>query len=120
VLAYIVLGHPLGAGSGELSLLSAAAGALLSHGQSVTLQDQLKRQLGIDVLAIEETGDVAGSMVTIGKYLSPKLYLSFGQALFTNASEARLRYSITPKWQLESRMTGETSGVDLFYLIEMK
>jgi translocation and assembly module TamB len=120
VLAYIVLGHPLGTGSGELSLLSAAAGALLSHGQSVTLQDQLKRQLGIDVIAIEDTGDVAGSMVTIGKYLSPKLYLSFGQALFTNASEARLRYSITPKWQLESRTTGETSGVDLFYLIEMK
>lgn len=120
VLAYIVLGHPLGAGSGELNLLSAAAGALLSHGQSVTLQDQLKRQLGIDVIAIEETGDVAGSMVTIGKYLSPKLYLSLGQALFTNASEARLRYSITPKWELESRTTGETSGVDLFYLIEMK
>ena len=118
ILAYIVLGHPLGTETGQLGLLSAAAGALLSHGQSVMLQNQFKRRLGIDVIAIEETGEATGSMVTVGKYLSPKLYLSFGQALFTNASEARLRYSITPKWELESRTSGETSGVDLFYRIE--
>jgi translocation and assembly module TamB len=57
-------------------------------------------------------------MVTIGKYLSPSLYLSFGQSIFTNASEARLRYTISKKWELESRVAGERSGVDLFYKIE--
>jgi len=82
------------------------------------LQEQIKRQLGIDVIELEGSGDVAGSMVTVGKYLSPKLYLSFGQALFNNASEARLRYSITPSWELESKTAGEKSGVDLYYNIE--
>lgn len=119
ILAYIILGHPLGTEPGQLSLLSAAAGVVLAHGQSVMLQEQIKRQLGIDVIALEGD-DMTGSMVTVGKYLSPKLYLSLGQALFTNASEARLRYNITPKWQLETRTTGEKSGVDLYYLIEMQ
>jgi translocation and assembly module TamB len=118
VLAYIVLGHPVGAETGQLSLLSAAAGAILSRSQSVLLQDKIRRQLGIDVIEVEESGDAAGSMVTIGKYLNPKLYLSLGQALFSNASEARLRYSIRPQWELESRTTGATSGIDLYYKLE--
>jgi translocation and assembly module TamB len=118
VLAYIVLGRPVGSETGQLSLLSAAAGAILSRGQSVALQEQFKRQLGIDVIEVEESGDAAGSMVTIGKYLNPKLYLSLGQALFSNASEARLRYSIRPQWELESRTTGATSGIDLYYKLE--
>ena len=119
ILAYIILGHPLGTEPGQLSLLSAAAGVVLAHGQSVMLQEQIKRQLGIDVIELEGGDDLTGSMVTVGKYLSPKLYLSLGQALFTNASEARLRYNITPKWQLETRTSAAKSGVDLFYLIEI-
>jgi translocation and assembly module TamB len=120
VLAYIILGHPLGEDSGQAGLLTAAAGALLARGESAVLQDRIKRRLGVDVLAVEGSGDVAGSMVTIGKYLSPKLYLSFGQSLFANASEARLRYSISKKWELESKAGAESSGVDLYYKIEFE
>lgn len=117
-LAYIILGHPLGDDAAQAGLLTAAAGALLARGESTVLQDRVKRRLGVDVLAVEGSGDVEGSMVTIGKYLSPSLYLSFGQSIFTNASEARLRYTISKKWELESRVAGERSGVDLFYKIE--
>jgi len=31
-----------------------------------------------------------------------------------------LRYSITPQWELESRTTGETSGIDLYYKLEFE
>jgi translocation and assembly module TamB len=120
VLAYIILGHPLGEDAAQAGLLTAAAGALLARGESAVLQDRIKRRLGVDVLAVEGTGDVAGSMVTIGKYLSPSLFLSFGQSIFTNASEARLRYTISKKWELESKVAGERSGVDLYYKIEFK
>jgi translocation and assembly module TamB len=119
VLAYIILGHPLGEDSGQAGLLTAAAGALLARGESTVLQDRIKRRLGVDVLTVESGGgDVAESMVTIGKYLSPKLYLSFGQSLFADASEARLRYNISKKWELESKAGAESSGVDLYYKIE--
>jgi translocation and assembly module TamB len=118
ILSYIVFGHPLHSSSGEFSLLSAAAGALLSRGESVMLQDQIKQQLGIDVIEVEGGDTLSGSMITVGKYLNPKLYLSFGQALFDNASETRLRYTISPRWELETKTTGEKSGGDIYYKIE--
>ncbi|MEZ4484360.1 MAG: translocation/assembly module TamB domain-containing protein [Syntrophotaleaceae bacterium] len=121
-LAYIVLGRPLARSSGEADLMMTAAGAMLSEGESVVLQDRLKRQLGLDTLGFEagdDEGDVAASMLTIGKYLSPNLYVSIGQSLFTETSEFRMRYSLGERWELES-MTGTESGVDLFYKIEFR
>ncbi len=121
VLAYIVLGHPLGQGDGgNTDLLMVAAGALLSKGESAVLQDRLKRSLGIDVLEVESGGsDTTSSRITIGKYLNPDLYISFGQSLFSNTQEARLRYNLTKRWQLESS-AGAQSAVDLYYQIKFR
>ena len=120
VLSYIVLGHPAGGDRQSAGLLMSAAGALLSRGESAVLQDRLKRGLGVDVLTVESGGsDVASSMVTIGKYLTPRLYISYGQSLFTESTVATLRYKLGEHWDLESKM-GEESGVDLFYKIEFK
>lgn len=121
-LAYIVLGRTTARNAGEADLLMTAGGVLLSQGESVVLRDRLKRQLGVDVLGFEQGSsqdNVSGSMLTIGKYLSPSLYVSIGQSLFTNTQSFRLRYSIGERWELESA-TGEESGVDLFYKIEFR
>jgi translocation and assembly module TamB len=121
-LAYIVLGRPLARSSGEADLMMTAAGALLSEGESVVLQDKLKRQLGLDVLGFEagdDQGDVATSMLTVGKYLSPNLYVGFGQSLFEETSEFRMRYTLGEHWEVESK-TGTESGVDLYYKIEFR
>jgi autotransporter translocation and assembly factor TamB len=125
-LAYIILGRASARNAGEADLLMTAGGLLLSQGESVVLRDRLKRQLGIDVLGFEAgsatgTGqeEISGSMLTIGKYLSPSLYVSIGQSLFANTQEFRLRYSLGTHWELEST-TGEESGVDLFYKIEFR
>jgi translocation and assembly module TamB len=120
ILAYIVLGRPLGEDRGQADMLMLAAAALLSKGESVVLQDRLKRRLGVDVLEVEAgDGDVSTSMVTVGKYLSPKLYISFGYSLFTDTNEIGLRYGITENWEIESKM-GIESGVDLYYKIEFE
>jgi translocation and assembly module TamB len=117
VLAYIVLGHPVGGDSGQAGLLMGAAATLLSQGESAVLQDRIKRQLGIDVLDVQAgNGDVTQSVVTVGKYLSPELYVSFGQSIFTNTSQVGLRYDLDRHWQVESTM-GTESGVDLYYRI---
>ncbi|MEZ4600812.1 MAG: translocation/assembly module TamB domain-containing protein [Syntrophotaleaceae bacterium] len=119
-LAYIVLGRPFAADGGEASLLMTAAGALLGRGESVVLQDRLKRQLGVDVLGFEAgEGDITESMLTIGKYLNPDLYVSIGQSLFTETTEFRMRYTLGEHWELESK-TGTESGVDLYYKIEFR
>lgn len=119
-LAYIVLGRPVARTSGDADLLMTAAGALLSQGESVVLQDQIKRQLGVDVIGFEAgDDDVATSMLTIGKYLSPDLYVSYGKSLFAETSEFRMRYSLGEHLELESK-TGTESGVDLYYKIEFR
>jgi len=121
ILSYIVFGRPFGTETAaEANLLMTAAGSLLSRGESAMLQDQLKQRLGLDILEVQSGGgDLSSSMVTVGKYLSPGLFVSFGQSLFTSAQELRLRYTFRQHWEIESRV-GEESGVDLFYKIEFR
>ncbi len=120
ILSYMVLGRSLGAVGGDTDLLMTAAGVLLSQGESVVLQDRLKRRLGIDVLEVQSgSGDVTASVVTIGKYLSPRLYVSLGHSLFTSTNEFRMRYRLFERWELESSV-GVESGADLYYLIEFE
>ena len=120
ILSYVVLGRPLEGESGDSSALMLAAGALLTKGESTVLQDKIRRRFGLDVLDIQAgDGDVETSMVTIGKYLSPRLYISLGHSLFTQTNEVRLRYDISKRWQLETEM-GTVSGADLFYKVEFQ
>jgi translocation and assembly module TamB len=63
-------------------------------------------------------GEVARSLVTVGKYLSPELYVSYGRSLFTGANLFRLRYEFTKNWELETK-SGEKSSVDLYYTIQI-
>ncbi len=119
VLSYIVLGRPIGAGGSQSSVLMSAAGALLSQGESVALQEKLKSHLGLDVLDINAgDGNVSSSIITTGKYLNPDLYVSLGYSLFSNSNEVKVRYNLSQDWELESNI-GTESGVDLFYKIDI-
>jgi translocation and assembly module TamB len=97
-----------------------AAGALLSQGESVALQEKLKSRLGLDVLDINAgDGDVTSSIITTGKYLTPDLYISLGYSLFDQTNEVKVRYNLAPDWEIESNI-GTESGVDLFYKIDIE
>ena len=146
IVAYMVLGHPLGQSGEQASLVSKAAGALLSAGQSVALQDQLKSRLGLSTLEVQtggeketgymgykpltvgpsgratpaaSSGDISQTVLTVGKYLTPKLYVSYGRSLFTGNNLFRLRYDISRQWQIETQ-TGAESGADLYYKIDFE
>ncbi|SEA74162.1 autotransporter secretion inner membrane protein TamB [Desulfuromusa kysingii] len=120
ILSYIVLGRPVGGSNSQSSLLMSAAGALLSQGESAVLQEKLKGRLGLDVLDISAgDGDVSSSIITTGKYLNPDLYISLGYSLFSNSNVFKLRYNLTPDWEVESNI-GDESGIDLFYKINSK
>ena len=142
-MAYIVFGHPLGVnGNSQFDMLAQAAGALLSSGQASGLQDAIRNRLGLSTLGFETT-DVGStgtmgykvvksapasastttatsttqSLLTVGKYLTPHLYLSYGRSLFTGSNLLRLRYDLFKRWQIETQ-TGTESGADLYYKIE--
>ncbi|GAB4562305.1 MAG: hypothetical protein Tsb0017_20560 [Geothermobacteraceae bacterium] len=118
ILSYLVLGRPLDATQGESNALMLAAGVLLSQAESAALQERLSRRLGIDTLEVQSTdGNVETSVIAVGKYLTPDLYISYGRGLFTPVGVAQLRYRISDSWELESQF-GQTSGVDLTYRLE--
>jgi len=141
ILAYIVLGHPLGSSGEQASIMTQAAAALLTSGQAVVVQRQIKNYLGLSTLDIQSgigvgaptstykplqsaaaesrQPGVSETILTVGKYLTPQLYISYGKSLFSGSNLFRIRYDIYKKWQIETQ-TGSESGVDLFYKLEFK
>ncbi|MBC8017300.1 MAG: translocation/assembly module TamB domain-containing protein [Verrucomicrobia bacterium] len=146
VLAYIVLGRPLGSSGEQASLLTRAAGALLTSSKATVLQEQLKSYLGLSTLEIqggvggtashmgykplqvtppgaipaEQQAGITETVLTVGKYLTPQLYISYGKSLFTGGNLFRLRYDIFKHWQIETQTGSGESGADLYYKMEFK
>ncbi len=119
ILSYIVLGQPLGGGKEQIPALMQAVGFLLSAGESTVLQGQLKSTLGLDTLDIQASGDgVSRSMVTVGKYLTPDLYISLGRSLVTDTTLVTLRYTLSKRWEVETKTGSETGGT-LYFKIEL-
>jgi translocation and assembly module TamB len=117
VLSYLFLGRPYDPQKGNLSLLAAGAGGLLT-GDSLSVVDKLKGQLGIDTVDIQTgSGDMSRSMVTVGKYLTPELYISYGYSVFSEEYLLKLRYRISKHWEMET-YRGNQTGVDLYYRID--
>jgi len=117
IMGYIVLGRPLSGDKGQMAAVMQAAGLLLSAGQSAVLQEQIGKRFGLDTFGMEpDRKDVTQSLVTIGKYLTPRLFLSYGRSLFSPTTYIRARYTFSERWELET-WTGTESGVDVYYKI---
>jgi len=59
----------------------------------------------------------AGASYTLGKYLTPDLYVSYGIGLFDAINTFNMRYSITDKLSVEAA-SGSGSSADIIYTIE--
>ena len=113
ILSYILFGQPLGRGTDrtDLAILGKAARALLGE----KTENSLISKLDLDTLDIQSSGgDVSRSIVTVGKYLDPRLYLGLGGSLFSNTYQVILRYALTPRLELETK-GGTQSGGGIFF-----
>lgn len=115
-LAWLVLGRSLqSAGSGDMDALQDAAAQLLSKGAIAGVQSQIGTALGLDEFGISsEGGGLEGSIVTLGKRLSSRLYVSYQQSLAAAGNAVLLRYTLTPRISLEAE-TGARSVFSIFY-----
>jgi translocation and assembly module TamB len=121
-LSWLVLGHGMeGTTGNEADVLSAAAGALLGgKGGTGGVQSKLANALGIDELGVhqrEGQGQASGlenTVVTVGKRISSRLYVSFEQGAATATSLMRLRYKINPRITLQLQ-TGTNTALDVLY-----
>jgi translocation and assembly module TamB len=83
--------------------------------------DRLARTLGdrfgFDEMHVESNDNGNQASLVIGRYLSPRLYISYGVGLVDALNTFNVRYRISDKWQLKAE-NGEYQGADLLYTIE--
>ena len=113
-LSWLVLGHGMEGTSGnEAGVLSAAAGALLG-GKGGGFQSRLANSLGVDELGLSQAKGLESTVVTVGKRISARAYLSFEQGATTASSLVKLRYKLNPRITLQLQ-TGTNTALDVLY-----
>ncbi len=116
-LAYIVLGHPLGqASEQEGDMLSNAATSLGLKGGNL-LAGRIASRFGLSELRLESDGPLDDASLVAGRYLSPRLYVSYGVGLFKPVSTYRVRFLLSSRWTLQAE-SGDVSSADLLYRLE--
>lgn len=115
-LSYLVTGKPLSSlKSGEGDMLGTAARALGSAGGDL-LAKGIGARMGVDA-GVSDNAALGGAAFTVGKYLSPKLYLSYGVGLFTPGEVVSLKYLFNRRWNFEAQnaTTGNRAGINYRY-----
>lgn len=116
-LSYLITGRPLSAlKSGEGDLVGAAAQALGSATGDL-LAKSIGARLGVDA-SVSDNAAIGGAAFTVGKYLSPKLYLSYGVGIFTPGEVITLRYKLSRLWELEAQNATTENRAGLNYRLE--
>ena len=109
-LAYLVLGRSLNTASSDESQRINAASSALGAGAGL-LASQLGAKIGLDDAGVLESRTLGGSVFGVGKYLSPKLYVSYGVSMVGSGSAVTLKYLLRKGFDVEiESSTIETRG----------
>jgi translocation and assembly module TamB len=87
----------------------------LAQGGAI-LASQLGSHVGIQDVSLESDLTNETSLV-LGRYLSPRLYVSYGIALTEQLNVLKLRYSLGDRWTIKTEV-GQARGADLVYTIQ--
>ncbi len=118
-MAYLITGKAASEAHGE------EGAAVSSAAQSVgsVLGNRLAKKLGgnmgfIDEIGVEQNTDLGGNAFTVGKYLSPRFFISYGVGLFEPGSTVTVRYEFSKHWSLEANQAPEDAHAGVRYRIE--
>lgn len=110
-LSWLVLGRPLSSASGDEAQKLNASALALGAGSNLLAQ-QLGTKLGLDQAGITESRALGGSVLSVGKRISPKLFLSYGVSLVGTGQVITLKYLIKRGFNL-SLESGTESAASL-------
>jgi translocation and assembly module TamB len=96
--------------SGESSISAEEQGSALLAGQ-------LGKYVGLDDVGLARDQTTGDQSLVLGKYLSPRLYVSYGISLVEEINTLKLRYTIGDRWTV-SVESGSETGADVEYRIE--
>jgi translocation and assembly module TamB len=92
-----------------------AAAQLLAQGGAMLVQ-QYGSKVGIQDVGLESDLSNDTSLV-LGRYLSPRLYVSYGVSLTQQLNTVKLRYFLSDRWTIKTE-AGQARGADLVYTIQ--
>ncbi len=98
-LSYLALGRPLSTASADENRRLSAATAALSAGN--LLAAQLGQKIGLDDAGVLESRALGGSVLGVGKYLSPRVYVSYGVSLLGTGQVITLKYLLRKGFDIE-------------------
>jgi translocation and assembly module TamB len=116
-VAILLTGKPLSDTNKSEANILVNAIASLGIKKSRTLTSQLSETFGLDVLTIESDSGLEQSSLTIGKYLTPRLYVRYAIGLFDQLSKLALEYRLTEHLMVEAK-SGKDQSMDIIYRIE--
>jgi translocation and assembly module TamB len=113
-LSWLLLGRPLrAAGAGDSEQLTEAA---LAVGGNL-LAARLGARMGFDTFEVANSESLGGAALTVGKFLSPRLHISYGVSLFGSGQVLNLKYLLTERFEVELE-SGDESRAALNYRVE--
>lgn len=113
-ISLLVLGQPMSqVGSSDMALLSVAAGALLSQGDSVSLQTKIAQAVGLDSIDVRGSGPT-NYAVSVGKRINRNLVVGYEKSIVGLLNVGKLTYQLTKRISIETR-TGSDNALDVFY-----
>ncbi len=120
IVSYLLTGKGIDTlQSNEAASVGSATDALAVQGGGF-LASQLGHQLGLEEVGVESTTGTSGETNTslvLGKFLSPRLFISYGISLTESINTFKLRYTVSDKWMLKLE-AGENQSADAEYTIE--
>lgn len=121
-LGWLILGRPIRDSSSQTDKerVSSAATSLGFAGGE-WLAQRIGSKIGIDEVTVgTRPGEPQEqAMFTVGKYLSPKLFIAYGVGLFQPGHTFRMQYDLGRGFKVRTE-TGVQSGGDLLYSFERK
>ena len=78
------------------------------------MQGKLANSLGLDEVGLSQAQGLESTVVTVGKRLSSRAYLTFEQGTSTATSLVKLRYKLNRRITLQFQ-TGTNNALDVLY-----
>lgn len=119
-LSYLVTGKPLdqvGSANEDSDALQSAARSLGTAAGGL-LARKIGGRLGVDEVGIKDSEAIGGSAFTVGQYLSPRLYLSYGVGLFQPGEVVTLRYKLKESLAIQAERGPKDTRAGVEYRIE--
>ncbi|HEX5693434.1 MAG TPA: translocation/assembly module TamB domain-containing protein, partial [Arenimonas sp.] len=108
-LSWLIFGRPLqSADASESSQIEASALALGVGGN--LLDEQLGEGLGLDTAGVEDSRALGGAAFTLGKYISPRLFISYGVSLLGRGQVVTLKYMLAHGFNITVESGTESSA----------